>query len=136
MAGEPNPLLKLDKTPTFQEERRDFSDEQAYSGEKPFDEHRAKGRIDRIARSLAIFWSAFLVYIIMAQGLGDGWRLRISLPECSWFFCEGIDIMLIPKFHLESGDFIAVVTTTTAAVFGFLVIVTNHLFFKRDKNGA
>ena len=122
------PLLKLDRTPTYEEEVRAFSSEGAYKGTDPFNEDRAKGRIDSIARWLAVVWSAFLIYVIFAQGIGTGVTIE-------WETEGGVAkrISLLPVFHLESADFIAVVTTTTAAVFGFLVIVTNHLFYKRDK---
>lgn len=122
------PLLKLDRTPTYEEELRAFGSEEAYKGTKPFNEDQAKGRIDSIARWLAIVWSTFLIYIIFAQGIGTGLALE-------WTTEGGVAerVPIMPVFHLESADFIAVVTTTTAAVFGFLVIVTNHLFFKRDK---
>ncbi|WP_296017856.1 hypothetical protein [uncultured Agrobacterium sp.] len=122
------PLLKLDRTPTYEEEVRAFGHEAAYKGTRPFNEDRAKGRIDSIARWLAIVWSAFLIFIIFAQGIGTGFAVRWATDDGSEWH-----VPLLPVFHLESADFIAVVTTTTAAVFGFLVIVTNHLFFKRDK---
>jgi hypothetical protein len=53
--------------------------------------------------------------MILAQGLGDN---DFSL----WGMSLG------GSFHLETSEFIAVVTTTTATVFGFLVIVARHVF--------
>lgn len=132
MDSPPPPLLKLDPTPTFEEEVRDFPDLAAYSGSKPFDGEAAKTRIDTIARWLAIVWSVFLSYIILAQGFRSGLLVFIpcTTPERSFY--------LIRPFHLETAEFVAVVTTTTIAVFGFLVIVANHLFYRRsaDKDGA
>jgi hypothetical protein len=84
----------------------------------PYREGAAKTRIDMLARRLAFFWTLFLMYIVMAQGNADGTAIR--------FF--GKTFQVVPKFHLESSEFIAVFTTTTASVFGFLVIVANHLF--------
>lgn len=88
----------------------------------PYNEDQAKTRIDRLARRLAGGWALFLVYIVIAQGNKDGMRLKV----CGW------DIPLLPAFELESSEFIAVFTTTTVAVFGFLVIVTNYLFNKNS----
>ena len=58
------------------------------------------------------------MYIIMAQGHRTGFVL--------W------DTHLLPKFKMETAEFIAVVTTTTASVFGFLIIVANFVFKKKD----
>lgn len=44
------------------------------------------------------------------------------------FVLFGLCITIFPKFHLGQGEFIAVVTTTTASVFGFLVIISRGLF--------
>lgn len=88
-----------------------------------YDEGEAKTRIDALARRLAFVWTVFLMYLVIAQGNGDGFTQKL------WW---GWSIRLIPRFHLESGEFIAVFTTTTASVFGFLVIVANYLF-KRGK---
>lgn len=87
-----------------------------------YDESEAKARIDALARWLATVWTVFLMYIVIAQGNGDGFTLNVF----------GWSARLMPNFHLESGEFIAVFTTTTASVFGFLVIVANYLFRKRD----
>jgi hypothetical protein len=84
----------------------------------PYNEDDAKFRIDRLARWLAFIWTAFLMYIVLAQGNGDGTTISIL----------GKTFQILPKFKLGSGEFIAVFTTTTAAVFGFLVIVANYLF--------
>jgi hypothetical protein len=111
-------LRKLDPTPTFEEELRDFEFEEAYAGTEPYDPDAARMRIDKIARRLALVWSIFLIYIILAQGLPRGWRVRV----------ESHEFWIIPIFKLETAEFVAVVTTTTAAVFGFLVIVSRHLF--------
>lgn len=127
MATKPPPIIQLDRTPTYEEEVRDFLSEPAYKGTKPFDEDGAKGRIDSIARRLAIVWSFFLIYLILAQGFTSGWQVDLEVRGYK------ISFFLVRPFHLDSADFIAVVTTTTAAVFGFLVIVTNHLFFRRDR---
>ncbi|MEE4012123.1 hypothetical protein V1T76_08690 [Roseibium sp. FZY0029] len=116
-------MRDLDPTPTFDEELRDFEDEGAYSGSDPFDDEAAKTRIDKIARRLALWWSAFLVFVIMAQGIEDGANVTIPYMQ--------LQVPILPKFHLDTAAFVAVVTTTTASVFGFLVIVSNHLF--RDK---
>lgn len=124
------PKLKLDPTPSFEEEVRDFEDESRYLGEGLFDHEDAKRRIDRIAHRLARIWSAFLIYIIVAQGIQTG--LSLPVPYFS------ISITLIPSFKLGTAEFVAVVTTTTATVFGFLVIVARFLFHtgkvKRQKD--
>jgi hypothetical protein len=112
----------LDKTPTFAEEVRDFTDEEAATGAK-YDLEQAKIRIDSIARHLAIVWSAFLAYIIVAQGASNGAQV-VLVP----FTDRGLNVI---PFDLAPSEFIAVVTTTTASVFGFLVIVANHLFKAR-----
>lgn len=124
----PSPLLKLDPTPTFDEEVRDFSNPKAYSGEKPFDGEAAKTRIDSIARRLAVTWTIFLAYVILGQGYRDGLQIwyQTGLGEWSSFY-------LIRPFRLETAEFVAVVTTTTLTVFGFLVIVANHLFYRGRK---
>lgn len=107
------PKRRLDETPTGDEEFRDWTNEPAVSGE--WDPDAARSRIDRISRRLAVYWSMFLIWMILAQGFGD-----------DKFTLFGVD--LGGSFHLESGEFIAVVTTTTATVFGFLVIVARHVF--------
>lgn len=114
--------LRLDRTPTGQEEDRDFDDQELAMGLGEYDEGHAKTRIDRLARRLATGWTIFLMYIVVAQGNKDGMRLKIF----------GLDIPLLPAFELESSEFIAVFTTTTVAVFGFLVIVANYLFNKNS----
>lgn len=110
--------LSLDSTPTGEEEYRDFDDIELARGSTTFDEDKAKTRVDRIARRLAISWTILLVYIIFAQGIKTG----VSVQICS------LSVPIMPKFSLTPSEFIAVVTTTTASVFGFLVIVANHLF--------
>jgi hypothetical protein len=127
----PSNLLKLDPSPSFEEEVRDFGNPDAYSGAKPFDGEAAKTRIDSIARRLAIVWTAFLAYIILAEGLKDGWEVSYQNGAGEWS-----SFYLIRPFHLEGPDFIAVVTTTTISVFGFLVIVANHLFHREKKGGS
>lgn len=112
-------MLHLDPTPTYEEEVAAFEDPRRYQG---FDIEAARHRIDRIARWMAILWSFFLAYIIMAQGLASGWVFRWG-----WF-----RVYLIPKFHLETSEFVAVVTSTTAAVFAFMVIIAKHLFTGSD----
>lgn len=68
-----------------------------------------------MARALAISWSLFLAWVTLGQGF-----------ETNHYI---FGIWLVQgEFHLETSEFIAVVTTTTATVFGFLVIVTRHLF--------
>jgi hypothetical protein len=89
-----------------------------------YDEAKAKTRIDSLARNLAIVWTIFLIYIVLAQGNKDG---------AIWHIC-GISFQVLPKFNLESSEFIAVFTTTTASVFGFLVIVASYLFKNSSKN--
>lgn len=84
----------------------------------PYREGEAKTRIDTLARRLAFFWTLFLMYIVLAQGNADGTNFHIF----------GYNIQILPKFNLGKEEFIAVFTTTTASVFGFLVIVANHLF--------
>jgi hypothetical protein len=108
--------LRLDQTPTGAEEYEDFEDQNSLMG--LYDEDDAKLRIDKLARRLALGWTAFLMYIVLAQGNADGTVISI----CGW------TIPVMPRFNLESGEFIAVFTTTTASVFGFLVIVANYLF--------
>lgn len=126
-----SPLRQLDPTPTFEEEVRDFQDFGAYSGSKPFDGEAAKTRIDKIARRLAIAWSAFLIYIILAQGFETGWVIEFPLAPNDWR-----PIYLVRPFHLGTTEFVAVVTTTTASVFGFLIIVANHLFHRKKQDSA
>ena len=109
--------LNLDDTPTGEEELDAFYDQNRAMG-VPYNEDDAKFRIDRLARWLAFTWTAFLMYIVLAQGNRDGTAIT--------FF--GKTFQILPKFNLASGEFIAVFTTTTAAVFGFLVIVANYLF--------
>jgi hypothetical protein len=110
--------IELDASPSGEEEARAFLDIRTARGD--YDEERAKIRIDAIARWLAIFWTIFLWYVILAQGHHVGWHPHIYRY---W--------PLLPVFHLEQGEFIAVVTTTTASVFGFLVIVANYLFRRK-----
>lgn len=121
------PLRKLDPTPSFDEEVRDFVDPDAYSGIIPFDGEAAKTRIDTIARTLAIVWTGFLIYIIFAQGIKSGFVVYYQNSTGSW-----ASFYLVRPFNLETSEFIAVVTTITVSVFGFLVIVANHLFKKDD----
>lgn len=108
-----SPKRQLDETPTGDEEYRDWTNEPVVSGD--WNPDAARTRIDRISRSLAICWSVFLAWIVLAQG----------------FSTDHTALLLIPiqgSFHLETSEFIAVVTTTTATVFGFLVIVARHVF--------
>jgi hypothetical protein len=112
------PEIVLDSTPSGGEEYRDWLSEPALKPE--WNPDAARSRIDRIARRLAVLWSLFLIYTIFAQANGDGYTM--PLPWVGW------SLRLVPKFHLEPSEFIAVVTTTTVSVFGFLVIVANHLF--------
>lgn len=116
--------ISLDPTPSGDEEYRDWLSQDALTP-PAWDPDKARTRIDAIARSLAIVWTTFLIYIIVAQGNHDGTTLKIL----------SYNIQILPKFHLESGEFIAVVTTTTASTFGFLVIVASHLF-KRDQSSG
>ncbi len=119
------PRLRLDATPSGEEEDRDFSDQNRAMGyDPPYREGAAKTRIDTLARRLAFFWTLFLMYIVMAQDNADGTTIHLF----------GKAFQVVPKFHLESSEFIAVFTTTTASVFGFLVIVANHLFKRQDNN--
>jgi hypothetical protein len=111
--------LSLDSTPTGEEEQREFPNQASAMG-LPYDEGPAKTRIDGLARRLAIAWTIFLIYIVIAQGHKYGAALVIF----------GVKFWIIPEFHLDKAEFIAVFTTTTGAVFGFLVIVANHLFKK------
>lgn len=116
------PEVRLDPTPTGDEEYRDWLEPGSLA--PTWDPDKARTRTDKIARHLAMFWSVFLVYIIIAQGNSDG--VTLSLPWTEW------ELRLVPAFSLEPSEFIAVVTTTTAAVFGFLVIVARHLFRAGD----
>ena len=118
----PEQSLKLDSTPTGEEEYRDFDDSKKARGLDDWNADHAKTRIDRIARTLAIAWTVVLVHMIYAQAAKTG--LWLTIPGLEW------QIQLFPQFHLGSTEFIAVVTTTTIAVFGFLVIVATHLFKK------
>lgn len=111
------PKRTLDDTPTGDEEFRDWNDQPRVSGN--WDPDAARCRIDRIARSLAICWSLFLAWILLAQGFDKNHLILWVWP------IQG-------SFHLETTEFVAVVTTTTAAVFGFLVIVARHLFGRSD----
>jgi hypothetical protein len=108
------PKRALDDTPTGDEEFRDWNDQLLVSGEN-WDENAARIRIDRIARALALGWSSFLVWVILAQGYSSNHHFMWLLP-------------IHGEFHLETSEFIAVVTTTTASVFGFLIIVARDLF--------
>src|SRR5690242_8999848 len=80
----PSNLLKLDPTQTFEEEVRDFGDPAAYSGARPFDGEAAKTRIDTISRALAICWTVFLAYIILAQGFESGWEINYQIGKDKW----------------------------------------------------
>jgi hypothetical protein len=119
------PEIRLDPTPTGDEEYRDWLSEADLT--PTWNPDAARTRIDKIARRLAIFWSVFLVYMIIAQGNGDGVVLRLPWQR---------HIILVPHFHLQASEFIAVVTTTTASVFGFLVIVARYLFKARGGQSA
>ena len=112
--------VTLDSTPTGAEEYSDFDELPLVRGEG-YNENQARSRIDGLARWLVLSWTAFLMYIVIAQGNADGFRIKLF----------GVDIPLIPVFDLESSEFIAVFTTTTVSVFGFLVIVANYLFNKK-----
>src|SRR4051812_16979805 len=113
--------LDLDASPTGEGEAKAFLDIRTARGDQ-YNEEKAKTRIDRIARWLAICWTLFLWYIILAQGHKVGFH-----PHVIWRY-----IPFQPTFHLDEGEFIAVVTTTTASVFGFLVIVASYLFKRRQ----
>lgn len=114
------PRRALDDTPTGDEEFRDWNNQPLVSGEN-WDANAARIRIDRIARRLALGWSLFLVWVILAQGYPTDYFFL-------WFW------PIHGAFHLETSEFIAVVTTTTASVFGFLIIVARDLF--SGKNGV
>lgn len=116
------PEIRLDPTPTGDEEYRDWLDERSLTPE--WNPDAARTRVDKIARRLALVWSLFLVFIIMAQGIGEG--VSVLLP----FY--NVRVPLLPKFSLDPSEFIAVVTTTTASVFGFLIIVARYLFKQPD----
>lgn len=120
--------LKLDPDPTGEEELRAIAsgNEAIASGAAHYDEEAAKIRLDKVAHRLAIAWSVFLVCIIMMQGLKKG--LSVPLPMT---VLGGDTLWILPHFDLESTEFIAVVTTTTATVFGFLTIVAGYLFKKQ-----
>lgn len=121
MASLSSPSLRLDPTPTWEEEWRDFLSEDRFRGVVPFDKESAKRRVDKIARRLAICWSAFLIYIILAQAFGHGLQI---IMQWDWPPAK----FSVQAFNLKSTEFIAVVTTTTASVFGFLVIIATNLF--------
>ena len=122
----PSSRISLDRTPEGQEEYDDWlvPDNLAPT----WDPDAARLRIDTIARRLARSWSIFLVYLIVAQGNADGVRMPIPWTDRH--------IPLVPVFHLEPSEFIAVVTTTTASVFGFLVIVARALFKHQQQEDA
>lgn len=111
--------LRLDRTPTGEEEERAFPSFVKASGASS--KHHldpARTRIDKLSRRLALGWTAFLMYIVVAQGNADGVAIRMS----------GYYIPLVPHFHLKPSEFITVVTTTTASVFIFLTIIARSLF--------
>lgn len=108
----------MDSTPTGVEEWEAWLSEAAL--QPTWDPDKARVRIDKIARRLATSWSIFLAYLILAQGLGRA--VFLDVPFTRYY------VQLFPKYHLESTEFVAVVTTTTASVFGFLIIVSRALF--------
>jgi len=111
--------IALEPSPSGEAEASAFPDLPQARGD--WNPDKARVRIDRIARRLAVSWTAFLWVLIFLQGRRVGYH-----PHDFGRF-----IPLIPAFHLEESAFIAVVTTTTASVFGFLVIIANHLFKKQ-----
>lgn len=111
--------IELDKTPSGNEEYEDWLDPQRLEP-LTWNPDQARVRIDAISRRLARYWSIFLVYLIFAQGIKTG--VKVQIPFSDWQF------HILPVFKLEPTEFIAVVTTTTASVFGFLVIVSRALF--------
>ena len=112
------PKVRLDSSPTGTEEWDAWLSENAL--QPTWDPDQARVRIDKIARWLARGWSFFLVYLIFAQGIGTGVHLELPFT--------GRSLPIGPTFHLQSTEFVAVVTTTTISVFGFLVIVSRALF--------
>ena len=94
--------LSLDRTPSGEEEERDFPDPEKASGAAYYDVEEARIRIDALSRLLAWIWTGFLIIVITLQGL--------------------------QVFHLRNSEFIAVISTTTVAIFGFLVIVAKYVF--------
>lgn len=115
--------LRLDRTPSGSEEYEDWLIPESLA--PTWDPDAARLRIDTIARNLARWWSFFLIYLIIAQGNKDGVRVLIPWTERV--------VPIVPVFHLEPTEFIAVVTTTTASVFGFLVIVARALFKSQEQ---
>lgn len=111
------PKRRLDITPTGGEEYDAWNFQSLLQGD--WNPDAARIRIDRISRTLAIAWSLFLGWIILAQGFDKDKTLFWVIP-------------IAADFKLQSGEFIAVVTTTTASVFGFLIIVARHLFSGSD----
>lgn len=106
--------LSIDKTPTGEEEFQDWTNEDKVKGAS-WDPDKARVRIDKIARALAISWSIFLMIVVIMQGT------TVNAWICGF-------IPVFKSFHLSSTEFIAVVTTTTATIFGFLIIISRHLF--------
>ncbi len=117
------PKVTLDPTPSGTAEGNALAtgSEDIASGKLVYSPEHAKLRIDTIARWLAICWSLFLAYLVLCQGFSSGILLHILNPVYKSYF-------EMKPFKLGSAEFIAVVTTTTASVFGFLVIVASHLF--------
>ena len=116
------PEVRLDSTPTGDEEYRDWEVPEKLI--PTWDPDKARTRIDKISRGLAMLWSVFLIYVILAQGNKDGVWLPLPYTDA--------ELRVVPSFNLAASEFVAVVTTTTAAVFGFLVIVANHLFKRSE----
>lgn len=109
-------ILQIDDTPTGREEDESFLEPTGAKarGEGSYDESNARTRIDGLARWLVVAWALFLMTLTWAQGAEDG------------LFIFGLQVA--SKMNLAVPEFIAVVTTTTASVLAFLVIVTNYLF--------
>lgn len=129
VASSPNDgTVSINRSPSGEEERIALAnpDEDEASGARPYNEDSAKLRIDVLARFLAVAWSLFLSYLILCQGLGES---IIPKVDGRYIYFES------HRFHLDRAEFIAVVTTTTVSVFGFLVIVANYLFRRQASSG-
>ena len=90
-------------------EERDF-----FSGLSPQEKQILYLREDFAERAfiITICWLIFLCFVTVAQ---------LVLPICRW------------GNRLESSEFIALVTTTSATVFGFWYVVGRSLFPFKDK---
>lgn len=121
-------VWRLDSTPSGAEERALFENPARLL--EPDDRRRVIEDLDQLGdvrlkrdfagyvKLLTIIWVVSLVLIILLQGF----EKFDAIPAL-----KGI------SFHLESNEFITVVTTTTASVLGLALIVGQYLFGGRNK---